>query len=658
MENLLLTTELRERRVLIVYPLLFLLILCISSMAQKTLPSITESATEPIKYIGVKQTDPRYYHGGLRHAVGIHRYQAFRANREHPTEMGSNTGWTYNHQPYVCYWNGQFYLQYLSDRYTEHLTPGRTMLMTSKDGRYWSNPEIIFPEYSLPEIKYINPDTEETHVLPEGTKAVMHQRMGFYISSDNRLLTMAFYSYCPTSRIGPNKGHGLGRVVREIYPDGTYGPIYFIRYNRHAGWNESNTTYPYYKNSSNVGFIQACDELLNNKLVTLQWWEEDRADDGFFTIIPGEYEPKAFNYYRRPDNVLVGIWKHQLTAMSTDEGQSWTDLALSKTLMTCGAKTWGQQTEDGNYALVYNHSATRRNRWPLAVMTSENGHEFNNILCLHGEVPPMRYYGWAKNQGPQYIRGIFPGNGDPPGNHMWNTYSMSKEDIWVSRTRVPITGVVQQHVNQNFDTFNSVTNLEWWNLHVPQWAPIDIITIPGSTNQVLQLSDEEPYDYACAERHFPPSSQGSIEFNILVQKQGKDILEFELHDENDKRVLRLRFDVNLEGINLDLGSVEPAPVPFMMNKWHDVKLTFNCQKNYYDLWINGKKVRDNIEFDVEVTTLERMVFRTGSWRSDVRQFLLEGQPNGPGMDSENLAAAGEKVPISIFWIDNVKTMDE
>ncbi len=112
-------------------------------------------------------------------------------------------------------------------------------------------------------------------------------------------------------------------------------------------------------------------------------------------------------------------------------------------------------------------------------MTSEDGYSFDNLLCLHGEVPPKRYYGWAKNTGPQYIRGIFEGN--------------------------------------------------------------------------------------------------------------------------------------------------------------------------------GEKVRDDIDLDIETKTLERMVFRTGSWRSDVRQFILDGQPHGPGMDKEDLAAAGEKVAQSVFWIDNVKT---
>lgn len=629
--------------------------LSVAVEAAKIPPPLEETKDEPIKYVGKQQTDKRYHHGGLRHVVGVHRYQAFRANREHPRVIGSRTGWTYSHQPYLCYWNNQFYLQYLSDQYAEHLPPGRTVLMTSKDGRHWSNPEIVFPEYALPEINFVDPDNGKTYHVAKGTKSVMHQRMGFYITSDGRLLTLAFYSYCPTTRMGPNNGQGLGRVVREVFKDGTYGPIYFIRYNRHAGWNETNTSYPFYKESPDKGFVKACDELLDNKLVSLQWWEEDRGEDGFYTIKPGEHEPKAFNFYRRPDGVVVGIWKHQITALSPDNGQSWTELAKSKTLMTCGAKTWAQQTEDGRYALVYNHSATRRNRFPMVVMTSDDGHEFDNMLCLHGEVPPMRHYGWAKNRGPQYIRGIIEGNGNPPGTHMWNTFSVNKEDIWVTRTRVPITGTVGQHVSQDFERVNCEADLKLWNFYIPKWAPIDVVTPAGSSNHVLELRDEEPYDYACAERAFPPGSKAAVEFSVCIKDLGKDILEFELHNEDSRRALRLRFDPHQEGITFDLGGAEPEPAPFTAGRWYDVKLTFDCDKGKYDAWLDGKKVREGIEFDSEVPTLERMVFRTGSWRADVRQFFLGGEPSGPGLDSDDLPASGQKVPQSAFWIDNVKT---
>jgi hypothetical protein len=232
---------------------------------------------------------------------------------------------------------------------------------------------------------------------------------------------------------------------------------------------------------------------------------------------------------------------------------------------------------------------------------------------------------------------------------------MSKEDIWVSRTRVPISGKVSKHVQQDFQRIESVSDLEYWNLHVPLWAPISTIDIPDSDNRVLQLIDEEPYDYASAERHFPQSEKASVQFSIYVKEIGKDILEFELHNQKDERVLRLRFDPHLEGLNFDLGSVEPRPVDFMMNRWYRVKIVFDCKSDHYNFWLDDKKVRENIEFDIKTDTLERMVFRTGSWRSDVRQFILKGQPHGPGMDTENLPFAGSKVARSIFWIDNVQT---
>lgn len=251
---------------------------------RKMPPPIEACAAEPVKYTGAAQTDKWFFDGAIRHAVGAHRYQAYRANRSHPIP-GGDTGWTYNHQPFLAYWNNQFYLENLSNPFEEHHPPGRTLLMTSKDGRNWSAPKIIFPIHTLPEIK------REGVQIPAGTESVMHQRMGFFVAPNSRLLALAFYSYCPTPRSSPNAGQGLGRVVREIHKDGSFGPIYFIRYNRHAGWNESNTKYPFYTTSRDVGFRQACEALLADKLMTLQWWEEDRGKDGFFTIDPGDVKP-------------------------------------------------------------------------------------------------------------------------------------------------------------------------------------------------------------------------------------------------------------------------------------------------------------------------------------------------------------------------------
>ena len=206
------------------------------SASAKMPPSIEESAGEPVKYVGDVFCDKHYYDGRLRYAVGAHNYQAYRANRTKPAE-GGTTGWTYNHQPYLCYWKGRFYLQYLSNLKEEHVPPGRTLIMVSDDGLNWSNPRVVFPKYALPRIHKKYDDVGMVD-LPAGTFSVMHQRMGFYVAPNGKLLTLACYSFCPHPRKGPNNGQGLGRVVREVYEDGTFGPIYFIRFNRSAGWNE------------------------------------------------------------------------------------------------------------------------------------------------------------------------------------------------------------------------------------------------------------------------------------------------------------------------------------------------------------------------------------------------------------------------------------
>ncbi len=615
--------------------------------AQKMPATLEESATEPVKYVGKRQTDKRFHHGRLRHAVGVHRYQVYRANRSYPPE-GGIIGWTYSHAPMLCYWNGKFYLQYLSCLKEEHNPPSRTLIMISINGRDWFGPQAIFPIYLLPEI-----ERGEVHI-PEGMPSVMHQRMGFYVAPNGRLLTIGFYSYCPTPRDGPNNGQGLGRVVREIYKDDSFGPIYFIRYNRHAGWNESNTKYPFYKESEDEEFVEACNALLADKLMTLQWWEMDRAKDGFYTIDPGEEEIKALSYYHRPDGVVVGIWKHQLSALSPDEGKTWTNLVKSPTLMTCGAKVWGQRTEDGRYALVYNHSATRRNRFPLVVITGEDGHEFDNMLCLHGEVPPMRYQGIHKNIGPQYVRGIVEGNGVPPDNQMWITYSMNKEDIWVTRTRVPITGAVNEHVDEDFNDVVSQADLELWNFHVPQWAPISVVTDSrAKDNRCLELRDEEPYDYALAERIFPEKQKVTIEFRAMQLHVGHALLEFEVHDQYGNRPMRLRFDQ--DWLSLDRGKIEPRPVPITIGKWYHITLKLDCDSQSYDLAVNGKWVRRDVSFAEKVVSIERLVFRTGPWRSDVRPLIVDGAPGNPGLYLEDLPGADYKVPLSVFLIDDVKT---
>jgi len=647
--------------------LLFMMGFAVDAFGQEMPPPTKKCAAEPVKYVGTRETDKHYYDGAVPHAVGVHSYQVFRANRTNPSEPGL-LGWTYNHQPFLAYYNGRFYVHYLSNPIEEHNPPGRTMVASSRDGRKWSNPRVLFPKYRLPEIK--KGQHKSPFHLPAGTYSVMHQRMGFYVAPNGRLLACGFYGFCAHPRTSPNAGNGLGRVVREIRKDGSFGPIYFIRYNRHAGWNESNTDYPFYKTSKDKGFLEACEALLADKLITLQWWEEDRAKDGFYVIDPADVKNafpfhanittfrgagKALCFYHRPDDVVVALWKNRWSALSPDQGKSWTGITRLTTMKTCGAKMWGQRTEDGLYAIVYNHSATEGNRYPLVVITSDDGYEYDNMLCVQGEVPAQRYQGIHRSRGPQYVRGIVEGNGDPPGKQFWVTYSVNKEDIWVSRIRVPVTGTVGKDVNQDFEKAKTEADLDMWNLYVPKWAPISIVTDPWrSGNKCLEMRDEDPYDHAIAGRAFPRSRVVTVQFRIMLSElpQGR-VLEFEVLDQQGTRPMRLRFD--RRWLYMDRKLMAINPVPMTTGKWYDIALKLDCGSQSYALAVNGDWVYKDIKFAEKVDSLERMVFRTGPYRGDVRALIVDSEPRPSGLYTEDLPGAGEKVPVSVLLIDDVKT---
>ena len=330
------------------------------SLLFAALVALTAAAQEGVYYTGKTLSNVDYHHGQLAPAIGVHNIQVLRVNREH---SGSNEalGWTYNHQPMLCYWNNRFYMEYLSNPVGEHVAPGRTLLMTSKDGYNWTSPTVIFPEYKVPD------GTTKPNFpgVAKDLMAVMHQRMGFYVSKKNRLLVLGFYGIAFDAKDDPNDGNGIGRAVREVLSNGKFGPIYFIRYN-HA-FNESNTSYPFYTKSKDKGFVEACNELLANPLMMQQWNEEaDRNDP----LIPIQKDYKAFNFYHLPDGRVVGLWKFALTTISPDGGKTWPVMPQrGKGFVNSNGKIWGQRTSDGRYATVYNPSEYR---WPLAISTSDD----------------------------------------------------------------------------------------------------------------------------------------------------------------------------------------------------------------------------------------------------------------------------------------------
>ena len=116
--------------------------------------------SQPVRYVGSEIANTDYRHGQLRPTIGVHTYQVLRANRSH-RRRAEGTGWTYNHAPMLAYWQGRFYLEYLSNPIGEYVPPGQTLLTTSTDGLQWERPQVIFPAIDVPEglpRRHLRPD--------------------------------------------------------------------------------------------------------------------------------------------------------------------------------------------------------------------------------------------------------------------------------------------------------------------------------------------------------------------------------------------------------------------------------------------------------------------------------------------------------------------
>ena len=585
------------------------------------------TAAKPVRYIGTEQADTTH-DGGLRWAVGVKSWQAFRANRARP-ELADGIGWTYNHAPMLAYWRDRFWIEYLSAAKDENRGPMHTLLMSSADGIHWDKPRIVFPEYTT----------------PDGKIAEVHQRMGFYVAPDGRLLVLGFYG----PERNPNEGGGIGRTVREVYADGNCGPIYFIRYSRHNGWNERNTSFPSYTNSPDAGFKRACEALLANKLMTLQWWEEDRARDGFYPDF-GDAQLKALSFYHRKDGAVVALWKSSWTALSTDEGKTWSRPVQEPSLIMAKAKVWGQRTPDGCYALVYNPTLDNRHRWPLALVTGDDGAAFDQLLTVVGEVPPRRYNGLDKAFGPQYVRGIVEGNGTPPGDAFWITWSMNKDDIWVSRIPVPVRVAARGPVRDDFNT-GTIEDLPW-NLYSPLWASVRLADFPSATNRSLELRDREPADYARAVRIFPETKKATVRFKVLAKQNDHGRLEIELLDRQGYRpAVVLIFDEQGRILTKDGNQNEIVTLKrYAANQWHDVALRFDQVKGIFDVTLDGQTLLAGAEFPDPTAPLERISFRTGEFRTSptIRD------PKSPGAD---FPGADTPVPEALFYLDDLSVSE-
>ena len=600
-----------------------------------------------IRCHNTRKADVRFQDGALRHAIGTHCIQVMRAGKD-PERATDGFGWTYNHAAMLCYWRNHFFLDYLSDPVSEHLPPSQTLITWSADGLSWEKPVVLFPPIEVLSAPYCGPSKED--LTKDTIPCVMHQRMSFFVSSDNRLLATAFYGIAPNHGIAPNNGYGVGRVVREIKEDFTFSDIYFLRFNEKGGYTEENTkNYPHFTKSGDEGFIGACRELLSNRLLTQQMWEEERLDTDFFTQ-PGA---EAISYFTRPDGDVVGLYKNSIVTKSSDRGETWTEKEVDYSLETATGKVWGQKLKDGRFALAYNPTTDSAHRWPIAVISSDNGRDFDDLLAITPEVSPHKYAGLYKNLGPQYIRGIVEDNPQPEDNALWLCYTVNKEDVWVSRTPLPLHGIEAKPVKEDFSSYKTGSHIDTWNLYSPMWSKVSL-THTESEGNCLCLKDADPYDRGRAMRSFPAYEALTLKTRIYLDSKA-DASQFtiELQNQYGMDAVRLYFTAKGELIVKNGGRYDTVHTVHT-EEWLDLTIKANCLTNQFLVSITQGdcSFEQKFRFSLSVDDLERILYTT---KSSLPFNTVEDC--GKYGDLGDLEKADEKLAESTYYISTLEVQE-
>ena len=585
-----------------------------------------------IAYRGAEAADIRFHDGALRMVNGACHIQVMRANREHP-ELSQGTDYTYNHAPMLCRWHGMLYLMYLSSPVHEHDGHANALLMSSPDGFTWGQPKVIFPTIPVPEGIYCGKDADK---LTYPAQSVVHHRMGFYRAPNDVLLVMTHHGVSPHIHVIPNSGYGMGRVVRRIHEDGTLGDICLLRVNTQAGWRKVHFPYPWYEDSGDKDFVEACRALMADQPANAAWWEEERLDTDFFPL----KNMRAPSICPLPDGNLAAVGKVGVASVSEDGGKTWAPVEKAEGIHSAGGKSAITRTGDGKYAIVYNPSPDGQHRWPLAVITSEDGYTYDHMCCAGGEVPPMRYGGYMKDYGINYIRTIMPGNDDAPDGYTWMAYSMNKEDIWVMRLPRAITAVETEPVRDRFADMTGPVP-EKWHIYSPLWAKVAL------EDGCLVLRDSEPWDYAKAVRNFPEARKVAVRAKITVQGGANGMLHMEVSD--GKGMNAARVVLAEDGtIRARGGEGEKLIGRYQDGEELEISLQVDCVRQRMQVEINGQRAG---EWPVmcPVLTLERLTLRTGAvrtWPTPETELKDVCTP-----DFEN---PGERIPEAVYRVVSVE----
>jgi hypothetical protein len=222
---------------------------------------------------------------------------------------------------------------------------------------------------------------------------------------------------------------------------------------------------------------------------------------------------------------------------------------------------------------------------------------------------------------------------------------MNKEDIWVARIPLPVRYKADGPVEDRFDGCQPGGAILNWNTYSTQWAPVRVAAFPSEANRSLLFEDRDPYDYAKAVRVFPAADAVRVRWRLFMKRADAGQLEAEVESATGERPVRLTFDSRgsisavdgTESVNLGACAAD---------RWHTVDLEASRKTRRYRLSLDGKALVVAGAFAAPALTLERLVFRTGPYRTGPSRAFIP-------LIGHDLPAADKPVAQAAFYIDDV-----